>query len=124
MSHVAQVRSVYRRMLRARELAFANDETALAASLVRIRQGFKETMGESDAKKIQRKMKIAEDVVKQLTHNVVQAEVSETGRAKLKVRPETELGTNPKPKICGNEEPKPSESQEEFKKCGPCGCSS
>ncbi|KAK0529823.1 hypothetical protein OC834_003530 [Tilletia horrida] len=84
---------LYRRILRASQTAFANDQATLSAWRVFAASRFRGA--DADPAKYGEHVKHAEEVEQTLRQNVVQGTFrQETGAISLRIRPETELGSN------------------------------
>eukprot|EP00056_Hartaetosiga_gracilis_P001058 m.41994 g.41994 ORF g.41994 m.41994 type:complete len:110 (+) comp10479_c0_seq1:75-404(+) len=96
MSGRAQVLGLYRRLLRARVIAFENDAVAIDAGRKRIKDEFIKNKELDDERKLNKAIRVAEDVEKLLLNNVMQAQATESGNYRLNINERTPLMDNAK----------------------------
>ncbi|CAH1252169.1 LYRM7 [Branchiostoma lanceolatum] len=82
----SKVLASFRALHRARKDVFKGDTAALEAARQRINQEFQKNKTETDQRKIEELVKVAEDTAVYMRHVVVQAEMNQAGRYELRIR--------------------------------------
>ncbi|EGD78423.1 hypothetical protein PTSG_09119 [Salpingoeca rosetta] len=90
----AAVLGAFRRVMRARAVAFQGDEAALTQARSRIRDEFLKNRKLSDEKAIDKAVAIANDVEKLLLQNVMQARQTDSGTYRLRFTEHTKFNDN------------------------------
>lgn len=84
----------YKAALRATKTVFSGDGYMLLLARAKIREGFEEKRGLTDAEEIEKEVTHLNEVAKFLVKNVVQGEKQANDRFHLKFHAKTELGSN------------------------------